>query len=99
MFILATTGSTRCPPPSSPGASGFPSSASPRDIAARLLLSAGREQIDLTADGAELLSRLADGAPAGRPEPWHGPVCRRRRKPDNQAVLEALDLADGRKPS
>ena len=35
MFILATTGSTRCPPPSSPGASGFPSSASRLKISRR----------------------------------------------------------------
>ena len=34
----------------------------PRDIAARLRYVAGQEAIDLTEDGAELLSRLADGA-------------------------------------
>ena len=34
----------------------------PRDIAQRLTYVAGQEHIDLTADGAELLSRLADGA-------------------------------------
>ena len=34
----------------------------PEEIAARLRYVAAQEQIDLTADGAELLSRLADGA-------------------------------------
>ena len=34
----------------------------PKDIAHRLTYVAGQEHIDLTADGAELLSRLADGA-------------------------------------
>ncbi len=34
----------------------------PKDIAQRLAYVAGQEHIDLTADGAELLSRLADGA-------------------------------------
>ena len=34
----------------------------PKDIAQRLSYVAGQEHIDLTADGAELLSRLADGA-------------------------------------
>ena len=34
----------------------------PRDIADRLAYVAAQEHIDLTADGAELLSRLADGA-------------------------------------
>ena len=34
----------------------------PKDIAQRLTYVAGQEHIDLTADGAELLSRLADGA-------------------------------------
>ena len=32
----------------------------PKDIAQRLTYVAGQEHIDLTADGAELLSRLAD---------------------------------------
>ena len=34
----------------------------PADIAKRLTYVAGQEHIDLTPDGAELLSRLADGA-------------------------------------
>ena len=34
----------------------------PKDLAQRLTYVAGQEHIDLTADGAELLSRLADGA-------------------------------------
>ncbi|MBD9197172.1 MAG: DNA polymerase III subunit gamma/tau [Clostridiales bacterium] len=64
----------------------------PKDIAKRLTYVAQQEQIDLTPDGAELLSRLADGAlrdglslldqcaAAG------GTV-------DNRAVLEVLGLA------
>ena len=57
----------------------------PKDIAHRLTYVAGQEHIDLTADGAELLSRLADGlldqcAAAG------GTV-------DSRAVLEVLGLA------
>ena len=39
----------------------------PKDIAQRLTYVAGQEHIDLTADGAELLSRLADGARADLP--------------------------------
>ena len=63
MFILATTELHKVPATILSRCQRFSfKRITPQDIAARLLYVAGQEQIDLTADGAELLSRLADGA-------------------------------------
>ncbi len=94
MFILATTELHKVPATILSSCQRFSllNAFSPQDIAQRLTYVAGQEHIDLTADGAELLSRLADGAlrdglslldqcaAAG------GTV-------DSRAVLEALGLA------
>ena len=63
MFILATTELHKVPATILSRCQRFSfKRITPQDIAARLLYVAGQEGIDLTADGAELLSRLADGA-------------------------------------
>ena len=93
MFILATTELHKVPATILSRCQRFSfKRITPRDIAGRLEYVAGQEGIDLTSDGAELLSRLADGAlrdglslldqcaAAG------GTV-------DSRAVLEALGLA------
>ena len=61
MFILATTELHKVPATILSRCQRFSfKRITPQDIAARLLYVAGQEQIDLTPDGAELLSRLAD---------------------------------------
>jgi len=63
MFILATTELHKVPATILSRCQRFSfKRISPADIAARLQYVAGQEQIALTPDGAELLSRLADGA-------------------------------------
>ena len=63
MFILATTELHKVPATILSRCQRFSfKRITPQDIAARLLYVAGQEGIELTADGAELLSRLADGA-------------------------------------
>ena len=63
MFILATTELHKVPATILSRCQRFSfKRISPADIAARMLYVAKQEQIDLTPDGAELLSRLADGA-------------------------------------
>ena len=63
MFILATTELHKVPATILSRCQRFSfKRITPQDIAARLLYVAGQEGIDLTNDGAELLSRLADGA-------------------------------------
>jgi DNA polymerase-3 subunit gamma/tau len=63
MFILATTELHKVPPTILSRCQRFSfKRIRPEDIAARLRLVASRERIELTADGAELLARLADGA-------------------------------------
>ena len=93
MFILATTELHKVPATILSRCQRFSfKRITPQDIAARLLYVAGQEQIDLTADGAELLSRLADGALRDglslldQCAAVGGTV-------DSRAVLEALGLA------
>jgi len=63
MFILATTELHKVPATILSRCQRFSfKRISPADIADRMLYVAKQEQIDLTPDGAELLSRLADGA-------------------------------------
>ena len=63
MFILATTELHKVPATILSRCQRFSfKRITPQDIAARLLYVAGQEGIGLTEDGAELLSRLADGA-------------------------------------
>ena len=63
MFILATTELHKVPATILSRCQRFSfKRITPRDIAGRLEYVAKQENIDLTADGAELLSRLADGA-------------------------------------
>ncbi len=63
MFILATTELHKVPATILSRCQRFSfKRITPRDIAGRLAYVAQQEGIDLTADGAELLSRLADGA-------------------------------------
>ena len=63
MFILATTELHKVPATILSRCQRYSfKRITPSDIAARLSYVAGREQIQLTSDGAELLSRLADGA-------------------------------------
>ena len=63
MFILATTELHKVPATILSRCQRFSfKRIPPADIAARMLFVAKQEQIDLTPDGAELLSRLADGA-------------------------------------
>ena len=63
MFILATTELHKVPATILSRCQRFSfKRITPQDIARRLEYVAGQEGIELTADGAELLSRLADGA-------------------------------------
>ena len=63
MFILATTELHKVPATILSRCQRFSfKRIQPEDIAQRLQYVAGQESIDLTPDGAELLSRLADGA-------------------------------------
>ena len=63
MFILATTELHKVPATILSRCQRFSfKRITPADIAARLTYVAGREGIDLRPDGAEILSRLADGA-------------------------------------
>ncbi|SFP18259.1 DNA polymerase-3 subunit gamma/tau [Oscillibacter sp. PC13] len=63
MFILATTELHKVPATILSRCQRFSfKRITPQDIAKRLTYVAGQEAIDLAADGAELLSRLADGA-------------------------------------
>lgn len=63
MFILATTELHKVPATILSRCQRYAfRRISPADIAARLRYVAGREQIPLTGDGAELLARLAEGA-------------------------------------
>lgn len=63
MFILATTELHKVPPTILSRCQRFSfRRITPQDIAARLSYVAAQEKLDLTPDGAELLSRLADGA-------------------------------------
>ena len=63
MFILATTELHKVPATILSRCQRFSfKRITPQDIAARLSYVAGQEGIALTADGAEILSRLADGA-------------------------------------
>ncbi|MBP3486588.1 MAG: DNA polymerase III subunit gamma/tau, partial [Oscillospiraceae bacterium] len=63
MFILATTELHKVPATILSRCQRFSfKRITPQDVAKRLTYVAGQEDIDLTADGAELLSRLADGA-------------------------------------
>jgi len=63
MFILATTELHKVPATILSRCQRFSfKRITPQDIAKRLTYVAGQESIDLTANGAELLSRLADGA-------------------------------------
>ncbi len=63
MFILATTELHKVPATILSRCQRFSfKRITPQDVAKRLTYVAGQENIDLTADGAELLSRLADGA-------------------------------------
>ena len=63
MFILATTELHKVPATILSRSQRFSfKRITPQDVAKRLAYVAGQEGIDLTADGAELLSRLADGA-------------------------------------
>ena len=63
LFILATTELHKVPATILSRCQRFSfKRISPADVARRLTYVAGQEGIDLTADGAELLSRLADGA-------------------------------------
>ncbi|QNL44454.1 DNA polymerase III subunit gamma/tau [Oscillibacter hominis] len=63
MFILATTELHKVPATILSRCQRFSfKRITPKDIEQRLLYVAGQEQIDLTGDGAELLSRLSDGA-------------------------------------
>ena len=63
MFILATTELQKVPATILSRCQRFSfKRITPQDIRKRLLYVAGQESIDLTEDGAELLSRLADGA-------------------------------------
>ena len=63
MFILATTELHKVPATILSRCQRFSfKRITPADIAKRLAYVAGQEHIDLTPDGAELLSRLADGA-------------------------------------
>ncbi|MGO5049390.1 DNA polymerase III subunit gamma/tau [Dysosmobacter sp. Sow4_B12] len=63
MFILATTELHKVPATILSRCQRFSfKRITPQDVAKRLTYVAGQEGIDLTADGAELLSRLADGA-------------------------------------
>ena len=63
MFILATTELHKVPATILSRCQRFSfKRITPQDIAARLLYVAGQEGIELTADGAELLGRLGDGA-------------------------------------
>lgn len=63
MFILATTELHKVPATILSRCQRFSfKRITPQDVAARLRYVAGQEGIDLTADGAELLGRLADGA-------------------------------------
>ena len=63
MFILATTELHKVPATILSRCQRFSfKRITPQDVAKRLAYVAGQESIDLTADGAELLSRLADGA-------------------------------------
>ena len=63
MFILATTELHKVPATILSRCQRFSfKRITPRDVAGRLAYVAEQEGIDLTADGAELLSRLADGA-------------------------------------
>ena len=93
MFILATTELHKVPATILSRCQRFSfKRITPRDIAGRLEYVAGQEGIDLTADGAELLSRLADGALRDglslldQCAAVGGTV-------DSRAVLEALGLA------
>jgi len=93
MFILATTELHKVPATILSRCQRFSfKRISPADIAARLQYVAGQEQIALTPDGAELLSRLAGGALAGglslldQCAAAGGAV-------DAKAVLEVLGLA------
>ena len=62
MFILPPRSCTRCRLPSAPGVSSSRSNAScPDRLPSALEYVAGQEGIDLTEEGAALLSRLADG--------------------------------------
>lgn len=63
MFILATTELHKVPATILSRCQRFSfKRITPQDVAKRLTFVAGQEGIDLKADGAELLSRLADGA-------------------------------------
>ena len=63
MFILATTELHKVPATILSRCQRFSfKRITPQDVAARLTYVAGQEGIDLTPDGAEILSRLADGA-------------------------------------
>ena len=63
IFILATTELQKVPATILSRCQRFAfKRISPQDISQRLLYVARQEQIDLTADGADVLSRLADGA-------------------------------------
>ena len=63
MFILATTELHKVPATILSRCQRFSfKRITPQDVAKRLTYVAGQEGIDLTPDGAELLSRLADGA-------------------------------------
>ncbi|MBU5626028.1 DNA polymerase III subunit gamma/tau [Oscillibacter sp. MSJ-2] len=63
MFILATTELHKVPATILSRCQRFSfKRITPKDIEQRLLYVADKEQIDLTGDGAELLSRLSDGA-------------------------------------
>ena len=63
MFILATTELHKVPATILSRCQRFSfKRITPADVAKRLTFVAGQEGIDLTADGAEILSRLADGA-------------------------------------
>ena len=93
MFILATTELHKVPATILSRCQRFSfKRITPQDIAARLLYVAGQEGIGLTEDGAELLSRLADGALRDglslldQCAAVGGTV-------DSRAVLEALGLA------
>ena len=93
MFILATTELHKVPATILSRCQRFSfKRITPQDIAARLLYVAEQEGIGLTADGAELLSRLADGALRDglslldQCAAVGGTV-------DSRAVLEALGLA------
>ena len=62
IFILATTEIQKVPATILPGASGTILPHRPEDIAQRVEYIAGQEGLELSGEGAELISRLADGA-------------------------------------